>query len=208
MADTSQRRRFLQCPRCGAENLPTSKFCAQCGMNLRGEVQAPAATTMASKAGAVLPYSPGQRGPGRTAQLAVIFFAFVGLKFAFVLDAWPLIVTVTAVAFVGKLLGGIMGGRVAGFRGRQLVALGVGLNARGMMELLLAQVGLAAGIIDTNLYSALIVMTLTTTFCTPPLMKRLLRGFEVQEAAPAVSPLPSGKTADAHEEILEEEILH
>ena len=138
---------------------------------------------------------------------APVFFAFVGLKFAFVLDAWPLIVTVTAVAFVGKLLGGIMGGRVAGFHGRQLAALGVGLNARGMMELLLAQVGLAAGIIDTNLYSALIVMTLTTTLSTPPLMKHLLRGFEVQEAAPAVSPLPSGKIADAHDEILEEEIL-
>src|SRR3954447_5751442 len=77
MADTSQRRRFLQCPRCGAENLPTSKFCAQCGMNLRGEVQAPAATSMAPKGGAVLPYMPGQRGPGRTAQLALVFFAFV-----------------------------------------------------------------------------------------------------------------------------------
>jgi Kef-type K+ transport system membrane component KefB len=62
---------------------------------------------------------------------APVFFAFVGLKFAFVLDAWPLIVTVTTVAFVGKLLGGIMGGWVAGFRGRQLAALGVGLNARG-----------------------------------------------------------------------------
>jgi uncharacterized membrane protein YvbJ len=83
MADTSQRRRFLQCPRCGAENLPTSKFCAQCGMNLRGEVQAPAATTLAPKAGAVMPYSPGQRGPGRTAQLAAIFLAFVLLACLF-----------------------------------------------------------------------------------------------------------------------------
>ena len=79
-----------------------------------------------------------------------------------------------------------MGGFVAGFRGAPLVALGVGLNARGMMELLLAQVGLATGIIDTSLYSALVVMTLTTTLCTPPLLKRLLRRFKVDDILPPV----------------------
>lgn len=116
---------------------------------------------------------------------APIFFAFVGLKFSVTFGAWPIIVAVTAVAFFGKLVGGIMGGYVAGFRGSPLLALGVGLNARGMMELLLAQVGLAAGIIDANMYSALVVMALTTTLCTPPILKRLLRGFTVQDVLPA-----------------------
>ncbi len=47
MADTSQRRRFLMCPRCGAENLPTSRFCSQCGANLReGEQQAAMASAI------------------------------------------------------------------------------------------------------------------------------------------------------------------
>ena len=73
MVDTSQRRRFLQCPRCGAENLPINKFCAQCGMNLRGETQAAAASSMIPKGGTVMPYSPGAQGPGRTARLALIF---------------------------------------------------------------------------------------------------------------------------------------
>jgi Kef-type K+ transport system membrane component KefB len=117
---------------------------------------------------------------------APIFFAFVGLKFSVTFGAWPIIVAVTAVAFVGKLLGGIIGGYFAGFRGSPLLALGVGLNARGMMELLLAQVGLAAGIIDTNMYSALVVMALTTTLCTPPILKRLLRGFTVQDVLPTI----------------------
>ena len=71
MADTSQRRRFLQCPRCGAENLPTNKFCGQCGANLRGDAPAPAGTTLPSKGGAVLPYSPGARGPGKAARLMI-----------------------------------------------------------------------------------------------------------------------------------------
>jgi Kef-type K+ transport system membrane component KefB len=76
---------------------------------------------------------------------------------------------------------------VAGFRGAPLVALGVGLNARGMMELILAQVGLAAGIIQPDLYSALIVMTLTTTLAAPPVMRRLLRKFRVEDVLPAVA---------------------
>jgi len=117
---------------------------------------------------------------------APVFFAFVGLKFSVSFGAWPLIVAITAIAFIGKLIGGLMGGFVAGFRGAPLVALGVGLNARGMMELLLAQVGLATGIIDTSLYSALVVMTLTTTLCTPPLLKRLLRRFKVDDILPPV----------------------
>src|SRR5947208_3311648 len=117
---------------------------------------------------------------------APVFFAYVGLKFSITFTAWPLILGITAIAFIGKLLGGLMGGFVAGFRGAPLLALGVGLNARGMMELLLAQVGLATGIIDTNLYSALVIMTLTTTLCTPPILKRLLRRFTLDDVLPRV----------------------
>ena len=117
--------------------------------------------------------------------LAPIFFGFVGLNFSLRFGSWPLIVLVTAIAFIGKFFGGILGGFVAGFRGRPLAALGFGLNARGMMELLLAQVGLAALIIDSDLYSALVVMALVTTLSTPPLLKRMMRGFKAQDVIPA-----------------------
>ena len=72
MTDTSQRRRFLQCPRCGAENLPTNRFCGQCGAELRGETPGALATSLAPKGGAVLPYSPGLKGPGPLARLALV----------------------------------------------------------------------------------------------------------------------------------------
>lgn len=119
--------------------------------------------------------------------LAPVFFGFVGLNFSLSFGAWPVIVLVTAVAFFGKLFGGILGGLFAGFRGRPLLALGVGLNARGMMELLLAQVGLATGLIGADLYSALIVMALVTTLSTPPLMKRLVRGFTAKDVLPEIA---------------------
>lgn len=127
--------------------------------------------------------------------LAPIFFAFVGLNVRWDFAWWPVIVIVTGVAFAGKFLGGIIGGIAAGFRGAPLVALGVGLNARGMMELLLAQVGLVSGIIGPDVYSALIVMTLVTTFMTPPLLKRLMRRFTVKDVLPEPAPRPKEETA-------------
>ena len=48
----------------------------------------------------------------------------------------------------------------------------------------LAQVGLATGIIDANLYSALVIMTLLTTLCTPPLLRRIMRGFKAKDVLP------------------------
>ena len=118
---------------------------------------------------------------------APIFFGFVGLNFTLHFGSWPMIVVITVIAFFGKLFGGVLGGLFAGFRGKPLLALGVGLNARGMMELLLAQVGLAAGIIDTNLYSALVIMTLVTTLSTPPLMKRIMKGFKARDVLPEIA---------------------
>lgn len=78
MADTSQRRRFLLCPRCGAENLPTSRFCSQCGASLReGEQQGAMASATLPKGGTMLPYSPGISGPGPTARLALVGIAIL-----------------------------------------------------------------------------------------------------------------------------------
>ena len=111
--------------------------------------------------------------------LAPIFFAFVGLNVALSVSNWSIVFMVVAVAFVGKVVGGLIGGSLAGIRGHTLAALSVGLNARGMMELLLAQVGLAAGIISVDLYSAIVIMTIVTTLSTPPIMKYLLKGVKI-----------------------------
>ena len=119
--------------------------------------------------------------------LTPIFFAYIRLQFTVMLSTWPLVLAITAIAFAGKLVGGILGGRLAGFRRAPLLALGVGLNARGMMELVLAQVGLATGIIDAQIYSALVVMTLVTTFCTPPLLKVLMRRFRADDLLPVAA---------------------
>lgn len=108
--------------------------------------------------------------------LAPVFFAYVGLRISITQVDWLLVAVVTTVAFLGKIIGGAIGGYAAGFRGRELAALGVGLNARGMMELLLADIGLQAGIITQTLYAAIVFMTLVTTVCAPILLKFLAKG--------------------------------
>jgi len=108
--------------------------------------------------------------------LAPVFFAYVGLRISITQVDWLLVAVVTAVAFLGKIIGGAIGGYAAGFRGRELAALGIGLNARGMMELLLADIGLQAGIITQSLYAAIVFMTLVTTVCAPILLKLLTKG--------------------------------
>ena len=126
--------------------------------------------------------------------LAPVFFAVVGLKVSFGVTNWPLVILVCAAAFFGKIVGGLIGGALAGFRGRTLAALGVGLNARGMMELLLAEVGLATGMINLELYSAIVIMTLVTTLSTPILLRVILNIWK--DEGTAASPGAPGTDLD------------
>ena len=129
--------------------------------------------------------------------LAPIFFAVVGLLVVLQVSNWALVLMVTAVAFLGKVVGGLIGGTLAGMRGHDLAALSVGLNARGMMELLVAQVGLAAGIIDLNLYSAIVIMTIVTTLSAPAMMKYILRGSKSEVVTEEGSPASLSDVADS-----------
>jgi len=129
--------------------------------------------------------------------LAPIFFAVVGLLVVLQVSNWALVLMVTAVAFLGKVVGGLIGGTLAGMRGHELAALSVGLNARGMMELLVAQVGLAAGIIDLNLYSAIVIMTIVTTLSAPAMMKYILRGAKSEVVTEEGSPASLSDVADS-----------
>jgi len=112
--------------------------------------------------------------------LAPFFFAFVGLNVVLQTSNWFLVIVITAVAFVGKVAGGLIGGTMAGLRGRELAGLAVGLNARGMMELLLAEVGLTTGLIGADMYSAIVIMTLVTTLSTPLMLKAILKGQTIE----------------------------
>lgn len=105
--------------------------------------------------------------------LGPIFFAAIGLEFdASSLRNWKLVVAVLVAAFVSKIFGGYLGGRMAKMSSNESWALGIGLNGRGIMELVIANIALAKGFIDQQLFTVLILMATVTTFVTPFLLKR------------------------------------
>lgn len=99
--------------------------------------------------------------------LGPIFFAAIGLEFdASSLKNWRLVVAVLVAAFVSKIFGGYLGGRMAKMSSNESWALGIGLNGRGIMELVIANIALAKGFIDQQLFTVLILMATVMTSVT------------------------------------------
>jgi Kef-type K+ transport system membrane component KefB len=104
--------------------------------------------------------------------LAPLFFAAIGLEFDVrALIDWQLIGVVLAAAVGGKVIAGLLGGRLAGLKWREGLVLGIGLNGRGIMELVIANIALASGFINQRLFSVLVLMGVVTTLVTPSLLK-------------------------------------
>lgn len=108
--------------------------------------------------------------------LAPLFFASVGLEFNVwtMTEAWLITVVLTA-AFAGKMLAGLLGGRLAGLSRAESWALGIGLNGRGIMELVVAKIALANGFIANRLFTVLVLVGVVTTLVTPILLKHAFR---------------------------------
>jgi Kef-type K+ transport system membrane component KefB len=118
---------------------------------------------------------PIERGVVRLGHFFVpIFFVAVGaaVDVRSFLDAKVLLVggVLIVVAVVGKVIAGFA---PFWFRGRKLV-VGVGMVPRGEVGLIFAQTGLAAGVLDAGLFSAITAMVMVTTFIAPPALKALL----------------------------------
>ncbi|HEX6341985.1 cation:proton antiporter [Umezawaea sp.] len=103
------------------------------------------------------------------------FFIYSGLntELSLILDPRVLLVTVVVlvVSFVGKF--GAIGlvARWQGMSWREAGAMGALANARGLMELILLNIGLSAGLITNQLYTVLALMTIITTFAATPVMR-------------------------------------
>jgi len=111
--------------------------------------------------------------------LAPVFFATAGLKVdLFAIVAPPLLwwtLAILAVAVGAKVLGGWVGARLGGFGNRDGLAIGVGLNARGALEIVVASLGLSLGVLSNEAYSAVVVMAVATSLMAPPLLTWLLQ---------------------------------
>ncbi|MEV6947691.1 cation:proton antiporter [Streptomyces sp. NPDC051172] len=84
-----------------------------------------------------------------------------------------MVAAVLIAACVGKSVGGAGAARLAGAPARQALTLGVLLNARRLTELIILGVGLDLRLIDTQMFTAMVLMALVTTLITGPLLDRL-----------------------------------
>lgn len=85
------------------------------------------------------------------------------------------LLTALIFAIAGKSIGGFIGGVIAGLKLREAAAVGIGLNARGLMGLIISGIGLKYGLIDMRVYTMLVIMCIVTTFITPYGLKKLLK---------------------------------
>lgn len=101
-----------------------------------------------------------------------LFFASIGLE----INAWSLgghigfFFLILVIAILGKVFGCGMGAWMNGFSGRDGLIVGVGMIPRGEVGLITANIGWAAGIVSSEIYSLVIVLVLATTLVTPPLL--------------------------------------
>ena len=101
-----------------------------------------------------------------------VFFAFVGLRVDLTrLSDLGLVGAIITVACAGKLIGCTLGGLLGRLSWWEAVSIGIGMNARGGMELIIALVGLTSGILSSEIYSSLVLMAMATSFMAPPLLK-------------------------------------
>lgn len=118
------------------------------------------------------PWAGVLRLVGRVASVLVpVFFASTGISLfvdGVTRTTWVLCVLVLVLGAGGKLLGGYLGGRLAGYRSADSWRIAALLNTRGLTELVFLQAGYDAGIVSDPLYLALVVMALVSTVATGP----------------------------------------
>ncbi|MDR1545076.1 MAG: cation:proton antiporter [Prevotellaceae bacterium] len=108
--------------------------------------------------------------------LAPIFFASIGLEFNFAaIHNYGLLITVLLVSYLSKIAGGYLGGRLAKLEKRASFSIGIGLNARGIMELVIANIAYKSGLINLEIFSILVLMGVLTTLTTPSMLKWSLK---------------------------------
>lgn len=106
--------------------------------------------------------------------LLPLFFALTGLRTTISLvsggEMWFYCALIVAVAIVGKLGGAMVASKLTGMSWRDAGAVGILMNTRGLMELVVLNIGLDLGVVSPSLFAMLVLMALVTTFMTTPLL--------------------------------------
>lgn len=105
-----------------------------------------------------------------------VFFVGIGLNISFhgLAHDWFFILALIIIAILGKQIGCGLGARFFGLPWQEASVVGAGMVSRGEMALVVANVALQAHVVNTNHYTALILVTVITTLIAPLLLKALI----------------------------------
>ena len=113
-----------------------------------------------------------------------VFFTYTGLRTEVTsvtgAAGWLTLGGVLLAAVAGKLGGCAVAARVTGMPWRESLIVGAMMNTRGLVELIVINVGYELGVIPKSLFAALIIMAVITTAMTTPLLLLLRRGTEIE----------------------------
>ncbi|EMJ48600.1 cation:proton antiporter [Leptospira santarosai] len=107
--------------------------------------------------------------------LLPLFFAFTGLRTKFGLlsssGLWPIFFLILFVAVLGKLGGSSIASRMSGKNWKDSLSIGILMNTRGLMELIVLNIGYDLGVLSEEIFSMMVLMALATTIMTGPGLK-------------------------------------
>jgi Kef-type K+ transport system membrane component KefB len=137
--------------------------------------------------GAVLPHDSklaheltGKLEDVVTVLLLPAFFAYTGMRteigLVSGLEDWLMCGVIIVAATAGKFGGSLAAARLSGLPWRTAASVGVLMNTRGLMELIVLNVGLDLGVISPTLFAMMVLMALATTMATTPLLLLLEPG--------------------------------
>jgi Kef-type K+ transport system membrane component KefB len=122
--------------------------------------------------------------------LVPLFFISIGLKSDLRLltaEVLPFALVVTFIAIASKLIGVMAGTRLTGFGWRSSLRVSIGMVSRGEVGLIIAAIGVNAGILEPEVLAVVVFVVLVTTIITPPLLRL---SFMERAADPAATTPP------------------
>jgi Kef-type K+ transport system membrane component KefB len=137
-------------------------------------------------AGAVLPSSKDlrhnltERLEGVSVSLLLpIFFVLTGLRTSISMlsdsSLWPIFGGILFLAVAGKLVGSAVAAKLSGLSWRESLSIGALMNTRGLMELIVLNIGYDLGVLKPTVFTMMVFMALFTTFMTAPLLNLIER---------------------------------
>ncbi len=119
-----------------------------------------------------------------------LFFVFTGLRTEIGLlnepYLWIMCAVITGIAIIGKFAGSTVAARFTGHNWHESLSIGALMNTRGLMELVVLNIGYDLGILNREIFAMLVIMALVTTFMTGPALDFINKYFRNQAKVPVM----------------------